>query len=746
MFGWQLVALAMIATPLCWAQNDPARWAVDPARPGPDAPPAGRSLFDFVATVEAGGKRVYDVPFPFERLVQRLEARAGCAPRERCAKQVLIPLGRSLQRVAAAPEFFKYPRVVTAIDAESERGGGLLLKDRIYLGYQEQAGLIEVISYNEAAGRFEFQVVRDYRPGGSPRVIYARRAVCAACHQNLAPLFSRPLWEETNANERVAARLARERREFHGVTVRRGIDLPDAIDAATDRANWLGVWQRLWSEGCGADDADGARCRAAAFTLALQSRLTGERAYDDRSPTWLEGLRAPFTREWGVRWPGGLAIPNPDIPNRDPLPYAAGREPAGAALSHISAQFEPLAPRPPLEVWTNDRADTVSRFVSGLAGLIAAADVRALDAHLARHAGQAQRRRYEAPCEIAWTHRWLRFKCASPRNDGQQVLQLAGRVELGAGRVSGDLSALAAGGVEPLRYFEITSGALDLNAGRLKLAIASHGMRARLAGGSAVAGIELRWRGRDTRALDGRDAVAAHAVVDTIDDFAFVRDAIAAMADQGAFAARPFSRAAVLSPLFTRLGLAAREMVLQRRLASAAGRRGTRSAAGADRRSGAGRTRHSILSCASCHATGERFPPNFLAGPDERVAASIRQCAPRIYARLAMWRVAPSARDKTPMPPPRPTVDATASSVPASVAGLERAVGRLLRAEQGSVPGIEQLLAGGYEALRPCLAEKDENENPKGYGSQAKDKGQYGIRRNMTSGTVSTAVSGAGAL
>src|SRR5262245_13327842 len=206
MRGWQVVALAMFVAPHGWAQNGPARWAVDPVRPGPDAPPAGRSLFDFVATVEAGGKRVYDIPFPFERLVERLEARSGCEPRERCAKQVLIPLGRSLQRLAAAPEFFRYPRVVVTIDAESRRGG-LLLKDRIYLGYQGQAALIEVISYNEAAGRFEFQIVSDYRRGGSPQVVYARRAVCAACHQNPAPMFSLPLWEETNANERVAARL-----------------------------------------------------------------------------------------------------------------------------------------------------------------------------------------------------------------------------------------------------------------------------------------------------------------------------------------------------------------------------------------------------------------------------------------------------------------------------------------------------------------------------------------------------------
>jgi hypothetical protein len=71
-----------------------------------------------------------------------------------------------------------------------------------------------------------------------------------------------------------------------------------------------------------------------------------------------------------------------------------------------------------------------------------------------------------------------------------------------------------------------------------------------------------------------------------------------------------------------------------------------------------------------------------------------------------MWRVAPAARDKTPMPPPFPTVNAAASSAPASVAGLERTIAELLRAEQGSVPRIDQLLAGGYEALRPCLPEQ----------------------------------------
>ncbi len=148
------------------------------------------------------------------------------------AKAVLIPLGRSLQRNSAAPEFFAYPRAVVAADAEPAGTGDLYLKDRLYLGYQEKANLLEVISYNEDAGRFEFQVVTDYRAGGTPRIAYANRTLCVACHQNAAPIFSRAVWDETNANPRVAALLASQRKDFHGIPVDRGVDVPNAIDDA----------------------------------------------------------------------------------------------------------------------------------------------------------------------------------------------------------------------------------------------------------------------------------------------------------------------------------------------------------------------------------------------------------------------------------------------------------------------------------------------------------------------------------
>jgi len=713
-------------------------WAVDPARAGRDLPSVGRSLFDFAVAAERDGKPVYDVPFPFEALVKRIEERAGCAPRAPCVKQVLIPLGRSLQRTAASPEFFRYPRVVVAVDGEAaenprlagqgtppDKGAGApLLKDRLYLGYQERAALIEVISYNEAAGRFEFQIVRDYRPGGRPQVVYARRAVCAACHQNLAPIFSRQVWEETNANPRVAAALEQAHRRpavkggaerseaggfLYGVAVRRGVDIPNAIDAATDRANLLRVWQLLWREACG-DGPPGAKCRAAALVAALQYRLTDGRAFDERTPEWREAFLPAFTREWQARWPGGLAIPNPDIPNRDPLPADGAPRPTGVPATHVAAILEPLAPRPPLEVWTVGEPETARRFVAGLAEFIAAADVRVLDAHLAGRAGRERprERRYEAPCEMAWTRGGLRFRCTRLDEAAPDAARLAGRVELAGGRVaSGELSALGVSGAAVSQHLEVRSGAIDEAAGRLRLELASRGMRARLADGAAIASVELRWDPGQVRARGGVREASGQATATAVDDFAPVRAAIAAMAadtrDGSPLSARPFARARVMPALAAKLGIPPRDWCCDDASllppAVVEPEEPPMPTAGP-----AKELAPFYPLCASCHATSERFPPNFLAGPGERVVESVKHCAVRIYARLAMWKVAPAAREKTPMPPPFASTQGTGYPPPATLAGLERAAAALLRAESGAAPQLERLLERGYEALRPCLA------------------------------------------
>ena len=204
--------------------------------------------------------------------------------------------------------------------------------------------MIEVISYNLAAGRFEFQVVRDYRPGGPPRVLYASRALCTACHQNAAPIFARQLWDETNANPRVAGLLREEGRDFYDFPLDLGSDAPYAVQAAADRANRFALDQRLWREGC-----ESPRCRAALFAAALQYRLSGGR-FDERSALWRDGFLAPFAARVGERFPRGLALSDPDLPNRDPFAVNA----SGPRQASVPGSLTPEA-RPSWAAWSCTR-------------------------------------------------------------------------------------------------------------------------------------------------------------------------------------------------------------------------------------------------------------------------------------------------------------------------------------------------------------------------------------------------------
>ena len=334
---------------------------------GSNLPPAGSSLFDRLMGDHAGGQ----IPFPFSKLLASLSSAAGCA--NDCYQAVLIPLGRSLQRTAAGSEFFKFPRKVVAFNGNAKSNGHFpLLKDRLYLGYQEKANLIEVISFNEIAGRFEFQVVKNYRAGAEPQVFYANRFVCTSCHQHQTPIFSRQVWDETNANPEIAKRLADAHGDADGLPIRVGVDVPNALDDATDRANLLPAYELLWRDGC----KDNRRCRARALVAALQYRLTGERSFDFQSASFQQEFLIPFENNWQLNWPNGLKIPSNDIPNRDPLQFADSER-----LAHVPARFEALLPRGHKEIWQweTDRF----RLIKGIGEFFSANDIRLIASKLA---------------------------------------------------------------------------------------------------------------------------------------------------------------------------------------------------------------------------------------------------------------------------------------------------------------------------------------------------------------------------
>jgi hypothetical protein len=601
-------------------------WAVDPVDPGSNRPSTGQSLFD---DITADG-----VPFPFDALVNKIEKKAGCQP-ARCVTSVLVPLGRSLQRTAAAPDFFSFPRVVAAVTADG--GGHLLAKDRVYLGYQERAGVIEVISYNEAAARFEFQLVRNYRVQGIPETVYASRAVCTACHQNQGPVFSRQQWDETNANPHIAARLASEngrtREQVYGVTIRRGVDLPNAIDDSTDRANLFAVVHRIWRDAC--DSA----CRGHALQAALQYRLSQEQGFE---------ARPALAQRFAAQWPGGLAIPNPDLPNRDPLAFAV--EQSATNQIDVGAAFEALVPRTPIEVWTGDDTLLVPRFVAGLASLFAEADVRDLDAELKRRAPVAVRRTYTARCSVNSD----RYQCAGE-------VTLSGTHSM--------IDRLSLDGKE-LTRLQLRNGG-----------VTRQGMRARTVGGDAIERIELPRRGKP-----------GLATVTVVEDFAPARAALA----RSDWSEVPFARARMRATL----GLPAM---------SACCGPGNSLPAAVNTIAAAVVPAQAIgfvASCAACHRTAERSPPNFLAGDAQRVSASLAQCAPRMFVRLSMWQSPASSRAKVPMPPPRASHGGSPSIQAApdpAVSALQATVAEWLRAESGQAPDLTAMLARGYENLRPCL-------------------------------------------
>jgi hypothetical protein len=271
---------------------------------------------------------------------------------------------------------------------------------------------MEIISYNEAAGRFEFEIVSDYRPGGKAQVRYVDRSNCLPCHQNHAPIFSRPPWDETNANTAVAARLRAVQDHFYGVPVAEGIDVPNAIDDATDRANLLSAYQRIWAEVCGPTaDTQSVHCRGDALLSVLRYRLSGLRHPAPGSDAARTSLTGALQRHWPQLWPQGLAVPDADIPNRElglrlqnndlmdlPAALRANRSlttEETIAIAQVPKALEPFTPRAPRDVWRSDAVDDrlVDGLVSGLASFLATADVQRLDERLyvtRRHESRAR--------------------------------------------------------------------------------------------------------------------------------------------------------------------------------------------------------------------------------------------------------------------------------------------------------------------------------------------------------------------
>lgn len=705
------LALAPSAAGVAWGAASTS--VVEPA--GPDLPPAGRSLFDELFEVGAAGAP--PLPFPFPALLQRISRHLDASQPSGGLSVVLIPLGRSLQRHAAGDaDAFRYPRVVAAVTGEpaaTAAPGHPYLRDRLYVAYHEKAAALEVISYNETAGRFEFQLVRNYRAGATPDVGYASRTLCLACHQNAAPIFSRQSWDETSASAPVAARLAATGLPYYGLDWRHGVDVPDAIDGATARANLLGTAQRLWREGCATPSREVAvNCRAEALRQALRHRLTDGRSATAAALGRRPALLEPLLANWQQRWPTGLAIPDPSLPNRQPFAgIEGGRPPPGddelRRYADIAAAFDPLALRAPLETWPGrDAADAV-RVVGALSMFFSRADIALIDRRL--NALSAQR---GTSAEV----RQVALSCIGRMADGGRFdldcegpggARLQARLAPRHGRLTSSgvdrlvLPDNDAIGATALDAISVPQGAAPMT---MRLVPRRGVRRVRAASGEAVRQIDVRravasGSAGPSRMLANVTLVADLAPLDAAID-RLVEATLAGTSD--ALDALPLRRWAVLSPLLAGLGVSSAA------LKSPADRPSRTT----PRLSDPVPVRDTVWppdlqpfarQCGQCHAATTAFPPGFLRGSDDQVRAQIAGCAERMLFRLAMNARQPATRPKTPMPPPAAAHAAAflqSADRPAMTARLEG-----LLAQRSLTPAA--VLARPYATLAPCLAGTD---------------------------------------
>ena len=372
----------------------------DTVIPLTDLPPAGtRSLFDHLVAQN-------DVlPYPFEKLLGLLaeggagtataasnSASAGNDPDAAPPVTLMVPNGRSLLKGQADAA---HPRVLAAADFQAKNpptGLGLAPRGQVFLGFVENAHEIEVLSYNEAAGRFEFQLVQNYCAGCVPRIVYARRAICTTCHQGAAPIFSQRPWNETNGQPAVAhaIALARGSADYQGVAVVRPLAAPERFDQLTDVGNFHVATQRLWLDGCGPRGND---CRRQMLLLALD--YLDQPGRFDATGAEAGRLKALQAKTFPAE---GVAVPESDLFNRDPLGEKQGlkgwwhglftrdirfgegartNEDLGAfdRLPPLPARLDPLTVRPPKQVLHASDVDGVY----GLAAFFTTDDLQTLE-------------------------------------------------------------------------------------------------------------------------------------------------------------------------------------------------------------------------------------------------------------------------------------------------------------------------------------------------------------------------------
>lgn len=241
------------------------------------------ALSDFDRIIRPG---LGEIPPTFRAIVDKIAAATGSE-----YDPAFIPMGRSLSRRATD---FADPRIVVPFIFAGDKSGPdhteISRPNGIYLGFAKKAGTVEVISYNQQEGRFEFELIEGLGiPGQKPVVYRPERERCLGCHTVGTPIYSRMSWAETaNQNAELLdktrkAIAAAQKKPDNDALKYEGFTLPKVEDADLNRntspseyvelaaeesairlkANWV------WDEVCG----EKAACRADLLKYTLHKEL-----------------------------------------------------------------------------------------------------------------------------------------------------------------------------------------------------------------------------------------------------------------------------------------------------------------------------------------------------------------------------------------------------------------------------------------------------------------------------------------
>jgi len=703
-------------------QINKAEWSVSSLDFETSNPYRGRSYFDSVFSKTNGKTRVYNIPYPFQKVMDRMNTYlgySGTTDVDNAVKTALFPMGRSLQRNAAQDEgkptdinlYFRFPRVVVGIDREPkdiQNPLALNLKGRLFLGFHEKSKVIEVISYNDLEGRYEYQVVQDYEAGKVPKVVYADRQKCLGCHQNQTPIFSVGPWQESNAHltnfsviekQMVGAfgdvacdgtrtqpycftgPAANKRYHYFGAPTRVDQSVLNTLDTLTDQGNYDHAFQKMWLNLCQSEECQKKTTKS--ILIYLLNGREGVYLPGNEREKYLLAFEAQFRQ----RFPYGMKIPDANILNRNPLQdrkktqaeieasmkHVDGLIHAGLqeliSRSAVSGEFEPLMIRPPAELWESTEPDVKNRnsMLSGFADFFTAQDARMIDAWLVSQAasGKVQSLQIQGKCQI-------------------QKSTVAGGMDVQVACDPTDKSSLALEmGYFPIRGNQVQNGLLenlflygaDANCdwqaiqsddnrvnGVACPTITQSEVRGNVSGDVLTLQLYHAKSGLNTRLIDGRlvakvqiNLVSGQLQVTILNDVALLDSAIAA--NVSTKKPTPFSRLSVMKNLASHLNIKVPDPdagieTLEKTVEDDVYTPEQILASYKNPVNGF------VHSCGKCHYNAEGVPPAFLGLKTASVdlvgkCQRIEMCAPRMLYRLKMRNCSPAQIakfKKVPMP------------------------------------------------------------------------------------------------